>query len=157
MELYLRTRDYLLLTAGVLASILSGLVLDVLFGPSPTINDVIAIELWASAATVAIIGGGFLALVKTSQEWGGAMGRGIQIVGAGTLIEMIIFIPHVHWHLISEKLAMEGGAVVADWFMLSGLWWTGFFHILTAVGFMIIGYGFYLMYVSVKPDIDALE
>lgn len=126
MSLNLKPADYLIIGAGIIISIIAGFI-----------GDVFNVLMEVEAYTRFLVGGSIIvALVfiyKARAAWDGQLARYLEIIGAGLTILMLSWIPHIGWHLNGMN----------PMFGLSPSFWISFFHVLTAITFLIMGYGFY--------------
>lgn len=82
---------------------------------------------------------GLVFIYLSRSLWGGSVARYLEVIGAGLAVHMILFIPHIQWHILGE---VEGGLPP-----LAGQppsFWYVFFHGMSLAAFLFIGYGFYL-------------
>lgn len=84
---------------------------------------------------------GLVFIYLSRRLWGGSVARYLEVMGIGLGIHMLLFIPHIQWHIIGE---VEGGLTP-----LVGQppeFWYIFFHGMSLAAFLFVGYGFYLFY-----------
>lgn len=91
------------------------------------------LEMWLDRLTVVIIFAGLLAIYKARGLWGGEVARNLELIGAGLAGYMLVYLPHIHWH-IAESPA---------WLGMDPNFWFGFFHMIQAAAFFLASYGFY--------------
>jgi hypothetical protein len=84
---------------------------------------------------------GLVFIYLSRSIWGGKIARYLEIIGAGLAVHMLLFIPHIQWHITGQT---EGGMppLIGQ---PPGFWYM-FFHGMSLVAFLFIGYGFYLFY-----------
>lgn len=126
MGLNLKPVDYSIILVGALIAVVAGFI-------GQSMNVTANIEVY----TRFIVGGAItvtLTLIWMARNaWDGELARYLEIIGAGLFILMMSWIPHIGWHMAGSP----------ERFGLNPSFWVSFFHILTAVTFLIIGYGFY--------------
>lgn len=129
----LEKRDWYLIGAGTVLAIISGII-----GQYYTVSMATGVFIDQVSVVPILIGLVFIYLARS--EWSGDIARTLELIGIGLAIHMIVFIPHLNWHI--------SGATLTDLPPLMGVpasFWYVFFHGLTLTGFALIGYGFYLL------------
>jgi hypothetical protein len=92
-------------------------------------------------ASVLPVLAGIVFIYLSRSLWGGSVARYLEVMGAGLAIHMILFIPHIQWHIVGQiegELAPLLGQPPEFWYI--------FFHGMSLVAFLFVGYGFYLFY-----------
>jgi len=124
--LHLKAEDYQVIAAGVLLGVFGGVI-----GHVYSVG--IRAELYTRVAVSLAILVALYCIYQARTAWGGDLARYLEIIGAGLVLFMLTWIPHIEWHI-------QGSPVL---FGLSSGFWLGFFHALTASTFLITAYGFY--------------
>lgn len=88
---------------------------------------------------------GIVFIYLSRSIWGGKIARYLEIIGAGLAVHMLLFIPHIQWHITGQT---QGGMPPLMG-QPPGFWYV-FFHGMSLVAFLFIGYGFYLFYQEVQ-------
>jgi hypothetical protein len=94
-----------------------------------------------AASSFLILPAGIISLVfvyLAAQKYGGEIARYLYYIGTGIGFFLVSTFPHIIWHQ-SEMPALGG---------LDPSFWYVFFHGGVTVSFFLIGYGFYLFYLS---------
>lgn len=83
-----------------------------------------------------------ISLYLARDFYGGEIGRYLEIIGIGLVVEFLLYIPHLYWHFQEFSLGH-----LPSWGIAPNFWYV-FFHGLSAFGFAIVSYGFYLLWKS---------
>jgi len=133
MDLHINREDVILVTGLVLAAVLNGVIWHVM-------NFDTAAEGWfrfieAGAVLTALYG-----VYRARGLWGGEVARSLEVTSIGIITYMLSYTPHIGWHIANNPaiLGIQSEA------------WIGFFHGISAVSFLIVGYGLYLFAESSK-------
>lgn len=84
---------------------------------------------------------GVVFIYRARHLWGGEIARCMELVGIGLAIHMLIWIPHLRWHLIGLEQQQ-----LPAWIGLDPSFWYVFFHTVSLFGFVLVAYGFYLFW-----------
>lgn len=122
----LKRQDYGIIAGGFLLAVLAGFL-------GQLYNVTGRIELYTQFVTTSAILVTLYFIHQGRRAWGGDLARYLEIIGIGFALLMLTWVPHIQWHIGGEPA----------WLSLSGSFWVTFFHVLTAVTFLIVGYGFY--------------
>lgn len=133
MNLNLTKEDIILISGLIVAAVLNGVIWHVMnFGTGA--------EAWfrfvEGAAVLAALYGAY----RSRGLWGGEVARSLEVTSAGIIIYVITYIPHIGYH-VSENPVLLG---------IPSAVWLGFFHGISAVSFLVVGYGLYLFSESSK-------
>lgn len=129
MKLHLKRPDYMVIGGGVLGAVLAGVLGHLLAAPP-------SIEVYTRFMTAFAILVSVYFIYRARQVWEGNLARYLEIIGLGLTALMVSWVPHIGWHL-------KG---MPPWLGIAPGGWIAFYHILTAVTFFIVGYGFYLFW-----------
>lgn len=133
MELKTRKEDAVLILGLIGAAILNGVVWSVMgFGGSD--------EQWFRFVEGAAVLTALYGIYRSRGLWGGEVARSLEVTSIGILVYVISYVPHIGFH-VSENPVTLGVPSSA---------WIGFFHGISAVSFLIVGYGLYLFSESSK-------
>lgn len=83
---------------------------------------------------------GLVFIYLARSEWSGDIARTLELIGIGLAIHMLIFVPHINWHISGSTLT-ELPALLG----IAPSFWYVLFHGLSLTAFGLIGYGFYLL------------
>ncbi len=129
-ESYLDRNDYLLISGGLVFSVLAALVVPSFF------EDPMNIEAYSRMIVGLVILYGVFAIHMSIQSWAGELARYLQLIGTGLAILMLAWIPHIGWHLQDNPA----------WFGMNPGFWLTLFHSLTILAFGLSAYGFHLFW-----------
>jgi uncharacterized membrane protein YfcA len=116
----------MMIAAGLLVAIIGG-VIGHLF--SITVEAELYTRFIASGAIIVSI----YFVHRARSAWDGELARYLEIIGAGFIVLMLSWVPHIGWHIRGQPEILG----------LSASFLIGLFHTLAAVTFLIVGYGFY--------------
>lgn len=140
MGLALKEMDYYFL-GGALLLVLIGAVLGHLMGWTQQT------ELILRFVTGGAIILGLVSLYRNLPHLEGVFARNMEMIGIGTAIFLISWLPHIGWHL-QQRPSILG---------LNPGFWAGLFHSWNAVSFLIMSYGIYLFHKSLNKDMGEFE
>ena len=133
MDLQLRREDIILVTGLIVAAVLNGVVWEVMsFGT--------AAEGWFRFVEAAAVLTALYGVYRARGLWGGEVARSLEVTSIGIITYMLSYIPHIGWHLADNP----------EVFGVPSNVWVGFFHGVSAVSFLIVGYGLFLFSESSK-------
>lgn len=98
------------------------------------------VEYYTSIIMTVLILLGVFFIYKAGTTWAGDFARYLSIMGGGFLLLLISWMPHIHWHMVKK------GPLGPPWMGLNPSFWLNFFHLVTALGFGVMTYGFYLFW-----------
>ncbi|MFB6204774.1 MAG: hypothetical protein ABEJ75_03955 [Candidatus Nanohaloarchaea archaeon] len=81
-------------------------------------------------------------LYRARRFYGGELARYFEIIAVGLVMEFLLYIPHLYWHFQEFSLGH-----LPSWGVAPSFWYV-FFHGLSAFGFAVVSYGFYLLWKS---------
>jgi len=87
---------------------------------------------------------GIFFIYKAGTTWAGDFARYLSIMGGGFLLILISWMPHIHWHMVGLQPGVSG--IGPTWLSIHPTFWLNFFHLITAMGFGVMTYGFYLFW-----------
>jgi len=127
MPLELEKKEYGLIFGGLAVAAVLGFIGHLAEAPPQ-------VEQYIDFLTGAIIIGSLAVMYKASNLLGGEIAKNLQVMGAGVLIYILTYYPHIFWHagLVPAPLSDHFGYV--------------FYHAATALAFFLVGYGFYGFY-----------
>lgn len=135
MDFHLEQKDYMIM--GVLA------VLSALAGyASLMASDPLIVEQWLDRVTVLVVLSSVIVLFKAKSEFDDEMARNLELIAIGLTIYMIIYLPHIIWHVTGQNPVPLGSITIPRGFLF------GFFHMLSISSFVLVGYGFYNLWVD---------
>lgn len=133
MNLHVTKEDYALVGGLLAAAVLNGFIWEVMsFGT--------AAESWFRFVEGAAVLTALYGVYRARGLWGGEVARSLEVTSIGIMTYMLTYIPHIGWHM-ADNPAFYG---------ISKNIWVGFFHAISAVSFLIVGYGLYLFSESSK-------
>jgi hypothetical protein len=132
----LERRDWQIMGVGVILSIIGAVVGQI--GLVTMRHDII---LAYSAVLPILLAVVFVLLARRS--WGGQVSRYLELIGTGFMIHVLIWIPHIRWHLLAEAHPEH---VPPAWAGMDPAFWYVFFHASSLLAFGLITYGFYLFW-----------
>jgi len=100
-------------------------------------------EMMLTYLMVAPILPGIYFLYKARSLWGGDIARYLDFIGAGLIINLVLFPVHMNWHFAAQSAE----AAFLSWGISPSFWYM-FFHGLAGYSFAMLAYGFYLFYQS---------
>ncbi|MFB6208421.1 MAG: hypothetical protein ABEJ69_03660 [Candidatus Nanohaloarchaea archaeon] len=130
MELHLKKKDYGFLGGGLVVALALSLASGSL------IADPMVVESYTRFLVSAVVLASVFFIYRAIDAWAGELARYLEIIGAGFLLVVFTWIPHIGWH-VDQMPAMLG---------LSPSFWLSFFHGLDLLGFLLVAYGFYLFW-----------
>jgi hypothetical protein len=122
-NLHLKKRDYAFLGFSFSIALITGII-----GQVVGFNDVFAATSTYIQLPFILAG---LYYIYRLRDWGGKVGRNLQLIGLGLMMTMVNWIPHIPWH-INGMPAMG----------VSQGFWLGLFHSWVIAGFLMISYAF---------------
>jgi hypothetical protein len=133
MNLNLTKEDVILVSGLILAAVLNGVIWHVMnFGTGA--------EGWFRFIEGAAVLTALYGIYRSRGLWGGEVARSLEVTSIGIIVYMLTYIPHIGWHVSGNP----------DLFGIPSAIWIGFFHAISAVSFLIVGYGLYLFSESSK-------
>lgn len=133
MELKTTREDVILIIGLIGAAVLNGVVWSVMgFGGGA--------EQWFRFVEGAAVLTALYGIYRARGLWGGEVARSLEVTSLGILIYMISYIPHIGFHVSKNPVTLG----------LPDNAWIGFFHAISAVSFLVVGYGLYLFSESSK-------
>lgn len=139
MGFHLKQNDYLVM--GLLAA-LSGIA----GYTSLMATEPVLVEKWLDRGTILVVLFSILIIYKAKQEVEGDLVRDLELIGIGLAIYMFIYLPHIIWHITGQNPVEIGSVMIPANFLF------GFFHALTISSFILIGYGFYNLWVNQRDE-----
>lgn len=130
LDLRLKRKDYAIIGTGFLG------VLGFASAMSYFFTDPMGVEMYTRFVMSAVILASVFFIYQAITSWAGDLARYLELIGLGLAIEMIIWMPHIGWHV-------SGMGPV---FGLSPTFILSFFHAIGVLGFLITAYGFYLFW-----------
>lgn len=130
----LQRNDWYLIGVGLVLSVIVAALGQ--FGIATLQHELIINDLTAIPIVLGVV---FIWLAR--DQWGGNVARYLELIGTGLVLHLILWIPHVRWHLMSEE-----STAAAMWLGLDLSFWYVFFHALSLLAFTLITYGFYLFW-----------
>lgn len=121
LNLHLRKKDYSFLILSALVVVLGAAV-----GQITGFTGMLAVSTTYIQVPFILAG---LYYIYELRTWGGDIGRNLQLIGAGLVLILLNWIPHIPWHM-SGMPAMG----------ISQGFWLGFFHSWMIAGFLVISY-----------------
>lgn len=124
--------------------ILGGVVVSVLAGVLGQLGLVsVQAETMIGYATAIVIVPGIYFIYRARNLWGGHVARYLELIGLGMAVHMLLWIPHIWWHL--QGMATADGLPPAM-LGLDPAFWYIFFHGFSLAAFGFMTYGFYLFW-----------
>ncbi|MFQ3308288.1 MAG: hypothetical protein ACI977_000518 [Candidatus Nanohaloarchaea archaeon] len=133
MELKTTREDVILITGLIAAAVLNGVIWNVM-------NFGVGAEAWFRFVEGAAVLTAFYGIYRSRGLWGGEVARSLEVTSLGIIVYLLTYIPHIGWHVSGNSASLG---------IPSGVW-VGFFHGISAVSFLIVGYGLYLFSESSK-------
>ncbi|MDY6777697.1 MAG: hypothetical protein SVU32_03465 [Candidatus Nanohaloarchaea archaeon] len=124
-----------IVAVGALTSLLAGF-----YASRQPVAFAYRVEFWTAAFNIPLFLVSLYFVTRFVDMWGGVVGRGLQIVGIGTVLQMAMYGAHIMWHSAGfpQSYVTPFGGITASI-------WLGFFHTAGTVAMLIIAYGFYIL------------
>lgn len=134
----MKTRDIALIAVAILTSVAAPLMINA------GMRTLVKVEMWTAYLNIPVFLVAAYSIYQFKDVWGGEVARGLTLASSGLAIQMLVWLPHIKWHMIglTQKTPTPAPSILS----LSGSSWLVFFHLTGPLSMVLTAYGFYQLY-----------
>lgn len=132
----LEKQDIAVIGLGIVISVVSGLL-----STGKSLQFISQVEIYTTFLNAPFFLVAAYSIYKFRSVWGGEIARYLMVAATGLAIQMLIWIPHILWHISGLPKKFAPSAIG-----FSGSFWLMLFHLAGPVSLVLTAYGFYNLY-----------